>query len=250
VTVDEHVRLHDVSHSFGEMAVLRDVSIDLRPGEFVSIVGLSGCGKSTLLRVLAGLQRPSQGAVFVDGHDCTSRPGQIAYLPQNDMLLPWRRALSNAAMGIEVGGMRRSAAERKAAQLFHRFGLAGFENAWPHELSGGMRQRVAVLRTFLMGQAVLAMDEPFGALDALTRRSMQQWLRGVWLENRRTTVLITHDVEEALALSTRILVLSPRPGTVIEDLPVDHGVSPGDAGGATGVDGVLKERILKSLGLG
>jgi ABC-type nitrate/sulfonate/bicarbonate transport system ATPase subunit len=208
------VRIRGVHHAFDELQVLHDVDLDLAPGEFVAIVGPSGCGKSTLLRALAGLVEMRSGTLEVARKSVSGRPGAVAYLPQGDSLLPWKRSLQNASLGLEISGVEKTVARKRTDELFAAFGLDGFENAWPHELSGGMRQRVAVLRTFLLPHAVLGLDEPFGALDALTRRAMQTWLRNVWLQDRRTTLLITHDVEEALLLADRVVVMARRPGTV------------------------------------
>lgn len=218
------VELRGISHAFpragGSLHVLDDVSLEVADGEFVSIVGPSGCGKSTLLRVLAGLLIPDRGEAYVDGGDVAGKPGAVAYMPQRDALLPWRRALDNATLGAEIAGIPRAEAAGRARELFEQFGLAGFERAWPSQLSGGMRQRLALLRTFLMGRDVLLLDEPFGALDAITRREMQRWLAGVWQADRRTVVFVTHDVEEALLLSDRVVVMSPRPGRFVASVEV------------------------------
>ena len=221
------VAIRDLHHTFagvgrGDPAVPVFDGLDLGAGEgeFLAVVGPSGCGKSTLLRVLAGLLVPQAGDVLVGGRDVIGRPGAVAYMPQKDNLLPWRRALGNAVLGAEISGVARAEAEARARPLFERFGLAGFERAWPTQLSGGMRQRLALLRTFLLDQPVLLLDEPFGALDAITRRSMQAWLADVWSADRRTVVFVTHDVEEALWLADRVVVLSGRPGRVVADVAV------------------------------
>jgi ABC-type nitrate/sulfonate/bicarbonate transport system ATPase subunit len=202
------------------LTVIDDLDLDVGAGEFVSIVGPSGCGKSTLLRVVAGLLVPDGGGVEVAGEDVVERPGRVGYMPQKDNLLPWRRALGNAVLGAEIAGVPAKEAEAMARPLFDRFGLAGFEQAWPSQLSGGMRQRLALLRTFLIDKPVLLLDEPFGALDAITRRSMQAWLQDVWSADRRTVVFVTHDVEEALWLADRVVVLSARPGRVVDVVSV------------------------------
>jgi ABC-type nitrate/sulfonate/bicarbonate transport system ATPase subunit len=196
----------------GRLPVLADVTFDVRPGEFVSFIGPSGSGKSTLLNILAGLEEPDAGTVEVGGSP--RRLGATAYMPQNHSLLPWRSALDNAILGPEVRGASKAEARERARELFAVAGLAGFEDALPAVLSGGMRQRVAFLRTVLTGGAVQLLDEPFGALDALTRADMQEWLLELWEGMRSATVLVTHDVEEALLLSDRVLVLSPRPGRI------------------------------------
>ncbi len=208
--------------------VLDGLGLEVEPGSFVAVVGPSGCGKSTILRILAGLLVPDGGHATVGGNDVSGRPGACAWMPQRDDLLPWRRVLGNAILGAELGGRTRKQAEAAARPLLERFGLGGYEDAWPSELSGGMRQRLAVLRTFLIDAPVLLLDEPFGALDALTRRSMQTWLQEVWLteaggsgRDRRTVILVTHDVEEALLLADRVVVLSSRPGRIVADIEVD-----------------------------
>jgi ABC-type nitrate/sulfonate/bicarbonate transport system ATPase subunit len=209
-----------LSHHFGSVDVLDDVSLEVPEGSFASLVGPSGCGKSTLLRILAGLLVPSAGDARIGGRSIVDRPGHVAYMPQRDLLLPWRRAVGNATVGAEIAGVSRSVAEQRALALFERFGLSGFERAWPAELSGGMRQRLALLRTFLCGRDVLLLDEPFGALDAITRRDMHLWLQQVLAADRRTVLLVTHDVEEALVLSDVVVVLSDRPGRIVEQMPV------------------------------
>ena len=208
--------VQDLGHAFptpsGPLAVLDGVSLEVGPGEAVALLGPSGCGKSTLLRVLAGLESPSAGSVALDG--------RAAYMPQRDALLPWRRALANATLGAEIAGVPRAEARRRAAELFEPFGLAGFERAWPGELSGGMRQRLALLRSFLIPSPTLLLDEPLGALDAITRRHLQTWVEERWLDEqpRRSLLLVTHDVEEALLLADRVVVLSARPGRVVTEV--------------------------------
>src|SRR5690606_20831229 len=158
------------------------VSLRVEQGEFVSIVGPSGCGKSTLLKVLAGLIVPTAGSAKVDGVEVHGRPGMAGYMPQSSLLLPWLKAMGNAVLGAEIAGVPKGEARERAHALFERFGLAGFEDAWPVQLSGGMQQRVALLRTFLIPRGTILLDEPFGALDAITRREMHAWLQDVWLE--------------------------------------------------------------------
>lgn len=217
-------QVRDLRHSFGEdepVAVLDGVTLSARPGEFVSLVGPSGCGKSTVLRVLAGLLVPSGGSAAVAGRDVTGRPGVCAFQPQRPTLLPWRRCLDNAVTGAVVAGVAPAEAASAARAQWARFGLAGYEQSWPASLSGGMKQRLALLRAFLVPKPVLLLDEPLGALDAITRRDLQGWLEGVWADDGRTVLLVTHDVEEALLLSDRVVVLSDRPARVMADVAVD-----------------------------
>jgi ABC-type nitrate/sulfonate/bicarbonate transport system ATPase subunit len=219
---DIGVALRGVRRSFGELTALEGLDLDLRPHEVLAVVGPSGCGKSTLLELAAGLQQPDAGSVVAGGAaDPAGRRAACAYMPQRDLLLPWRDALGNAALALECQGVPRAQARRRAEPLFERFGLAEFERSRPAELSGGMRQRVAFLRTLLPGRPVLLLDEPFGALDAITRASMQDWLAGALVQEPRTTLLVTHDVEEAVFLADRVAVMSPRPGRIVSTLDVD-----------------------------
>ncbi len=222
--MDLAIELRAISHAFGDLQVLDDVTAVAERSHFVSIVGPSGCGKSTLLRILAGLLVPDSGTATVDGTSTIGRPGLVAYMPQKDLLFPWRRALANATLGAEISGVSRHEAQTKALELFPRFGLSGFERAWPAQLSGGMRQRLALLRTFLTPRDTVLLDEPFGALDAITRREMHRWLQEVWLADRRTVLFVTHDVEEALTLSDVVYVMTRRPGRIQArvDVPFDR----------------------------
>ncbi len=218
------VVLRRLSHTYPgspPVAAVDGLDLDVDAGQFVSLVGPSGCGKSTVLRVLAGLLVPVSGAACVLGQSTIDSPGLAGYMPQGDLLLPWRRAMGNAVLGAEIAGEPRVHAVARATALFPKFGLAGFERAWPSQLSGGMRQRLALLRTFLLDRQVLLLDEPFGALDAITRRTMYEWLQEVWLADGRTVLFVTHDVEEALYLSDRVVVLSARPARVVAVLDVD-----------------------------
>jgi ABC-type nitrate/sulfonate/bicarbonate transport system ATPase subunit len=204
-----------------EVVALEGLDLTVGEGEVVAVVGPSGCGKSTLLELAAGLQEPDDGTVVANGFpDPAGRREVCAYMPQRDLLLPWRDALGNAALALECQGVRRSEARRRAAPLFERFGLDEFESARPADLSGGMRQRVAFMRALLPGRPVLLLDEPFGALDSITRASMQAWLADALAAEPRTVLLVTHDVQEAIFLSDRVAVLSPRPGRVIAELDV------------------------------
>jgi NitT/TauT family transport system ATP-binding protein len=205
----------------GPMAALERVDLRVEPEEVLAVLGPSGCGKTTLLELLAGLQEPDAGQLAVAGaSSAAGRAAACAYMPQRDLLLPWRDALANAALALEAQGTRRREARRRAAPLFERFGLAEFDRALPAELSGGMRQRVAFLRTLLAGRPVLLLDEPFASLDSITRGTMQEWLANALAEEPRTVVAVTHDVDEALFLADRVAVMSPRPGRVLEEIEV------------------------------
>jgi ABC-type nitrate/sulfonate/bicarbonate transport system ATPase subunit len=199
------------SDSAGEVHALDAMTVHAAEHELLAIVGPSGCGKTTLLELICGLQRPDSGTV-----ECLP----AALMPQRDLLLPWLTALDNAALALRIGHEPRARARTRAAALFEELGLAGFEQARPHELSGGMRQRVAFVRTLLSGKPLLCLDEPFGALDAITRAEMQTWLTDALAREPRTVVLVTHDVEEAVVLADRVAVVSARPGRVVRELEV------------------------------
>jgi ABC-type nitrate/sulfonate/bicarbonate transport system ATPase subunit len=225
------------------VAALEGLDLTVRAGEVVAVVGPSGCGKSTLLELFAGLQAPDAGEMEGGGLE------ECAFMPQSDLLLPWRDGLGNAALALECKGVRRSEARRAAAPLFERFGLAEFERSYPRELSGGMRQRVAFLRTLLAGRPVLLLDEPFAALDSLTRASMQEWLAEALASEPRTVVLVTHDVEEALFLADRVAVMSPRPGRIVAELKVPfERPRPRRETVTSSAFAELKERALEALG--
>jgi NitT/TauT family transport system ATP-binding protein len=213
------VSIRGLSHSYGELQAIERLDLELPAHGVLGLVGPSGCGKSTLLELIAGLQEPSAGEI--EAWDRTApdeRLARCAFMPQRDMLLPWLSAIDNAALALRNRGLGRRAARTEANLLFERFGLAGFERARPAELSGGMRQRVAFLRTLVAGKPVLALDEPFASLDAITRAEMQGWLAGALQTDPRAVVLVSHDIEEALYLSDRVAVLSARPARVIAEL--------------------------------
>jgi NitT/TauT family transport system ATP-binding protein len=217
---------------------LAGVTLGVAHGELLAVVGPSGCGKTTLLELICGLQAPDRGSI-----ECAP----AVLMPQRDLLLPWLSACDNAALALRVAGSSRAEARRRASSLFAELGLDGFQQARPQELSGGMRQRIAFLRTLLAGKPVLCLDEPFGALDAITRGEMQDWLSRTLSHTPRTVVLVTHDVEEAVMLADRVAVLSPRPGRVIEELEVELR----RPRSRTDADVVaLRERALRALGLG
>jgi NitT/TauT family transport system ATP-binding protein len=213
------VSIRGLSHSYDKLEAIERLDLDVPANGVLGLVGPSGCGKSTLLELIAGLQQPSAGEIEVAGvGDPAERLARCAFMPQRDMLLPWLSAIDNAALALRNRGVRRRAAREQAGLLFERFGLAGFERTRPTELSGGMRQRVAFLRTLVAGKPVLALDEPFASLDAITRAEMQAWLSEALTADPRTVVLVSHDVEEALYLCDRVAVLSARPAHVVEEL--------------------------------
>lgn len=211
------IEVIDVSKSFtvkGQVTpVLEQVSLHVQTNQFVSLLGPSGCGKSTLFNIICGLVDLDRGSILLDGKE--SRDGrQLSYMPQKDLLMPWRRVIDNVTLPLRLAGVNRRAAVEEAMSLLDIFGLKGFENHYPAELSGGMRQRAALMRTFLTKRDIMLLDEPFGALDAITRFKMQTWLLDIWQQFQRTILFITHDVDEAIYLSDKIYVLSERPGRV------------------------------------
>ena len=249
-TVSE-VELRDVYKAFRvdgrSVTALGGVNLTAKSGEFVVLIGPSGCGKSTLLNIICGLMDPDSGKVLLDGQPVQHRTGLLGYMLQKDLLLPWRKVVDNVILGPEVSGLDSKAARQEAERLLPLFGLEGFEHSYPATLSGGMRQRTALLRTFLCKRNAMLLDEPFGALDALTRRGLQQWLLEVWSRFRQTILFVTHDVDEAVYLADRVYVMTSRPGRIKLELDVplprprqrDMITSSEFAG--------LKERLLSSL---
>jgi ABC-type nitrate/sulfonate/bicarbonate transport system ATPase subunit len=230
------VTVAEVQKAFGPVRALDGVSLTAAPREVVAVAGPSGCGKSTLLEIVCGLTAPDAGTV---------EAAPAALMPQRDGLLPWLSALDNAALSLRVAGLGKAEARAAAHEHFAAFGLEGFERSRPGELSGGMRQRVAFLRTLLAGRPVLCLDEPFGALDALTRLTMQRWRAEALAREPRTVLLVTHDVEEAVLLADRIVLLSPRPGRVVAtlDVPLERPRHRSDPDVVA-----LRERALAALG--
>jgi ABC-type nitrate/sulfonate/bicarbonate transport system ATPase subunit len=218
------LRIDDVSMRFatpgGAFEALARVTLAVPAGRFVSLIGPSGCGKSTIFNVIAGLQEPSVGRVLIDGIDATGTIGRVGYMLQKDLLLPWRTVLDNVILGMEIQGKPLREAREGALPLLRRYGLSGFEYLYPNALSGGMRQRAALLRTLLFDTDVILLDEPFGALDALTKAHMQEWLMALWSDFRKTVVFVTHDVEEAIFLSDEIHVMGTRPGRILDSIPI------------------------------
>jgi len=203
------------------LEALASIDLTVAVGEFVTVIGPSGCGKSTLFNIVAGVEKPTSGVVAIDGDASAVRAGKTGYMPQQPLLLPWRTVEENIMLGLDVRHVPRKKAQAEAQELLKRFGLAEFAQNYPSTLSGGMRQRVALLRTVLFNRSFLLLDEPFGALDALTRLSLQMWLLDLWQAIHSSVLFITHDVREAILLSDRIYVLSARPARVLRVVEVD-----------------------------
>ncbi|HEV7615199.1 MAG TPA: ABC transporter ATP-binding protein [Solirubrobacterales bacterium] len=243
------VSIRGLGHSYAELRTIAQLDLELGEHEVLGLVGPSGCGKSTLLELICGLLEPDEGTIAVDGaDDARGRLAHSAYMPQRDMLLPWYSALDNAALALRNRGLGKAEARQQAAALFARFGLAGFEASSPAELSGGMRQRVAFLRTLIAGKPLLALDEPFASLDAITRAEMQEWLAQALRADPRMAVLVTHDVEEALYLCDRVVVLSPRPARIVAELSYPDPRAPErDAAVTDPAFVAIRERALHAL---
>ncbi|AIK32784.1 ABC transporter family protein [Bacillus anthracis] len=214
------LQFHNVSYHYDEKPIINELNASIQDKEFVSIIGPSGCGKSTLFRLITGLEEASTGQIELT--ETKSHP--VGYMPQKDMLLPWRTIIENAALPLECQGVQKKEAQIKAKELLQKFGLQGYETKYPKDLSGGMRQRVSFIRTLLTGGEILLLDEPFSALDALTKASLQEWLFEQWKEWEKTILFITHDVEEALFLSNRIFVVENQPITTLTEriVPLDR----------------------------
>src|SRR5437660_5111707 len=214
----------DVSMTFrtptGAFHALAPVTLSIPQGRFVSLIGPSGCGKSTIFNIIAGLLEPTGGQVLIDGIDATGTIGRVGYMLQKDLLLPWRTVLDNVILGMEIQGVPLRAARERALPLLRRYGLSAFEYVYPSSLSGGMRQRAALLRTLLFDTDVILLDEPFGALDAQTKLQMQEWLMRLWSDFGKTVVFVTHDVEEAIYLSDEVHVMAARPGRIGDTIAV------------------------------
>ncbi|HYX50223.1 MAG TPA: ABC transporter ATP-binding protein [Ktedonobacteraceae bacterium] len=215
----------NITKTFGSgrqsLETLATIDLNVATGEFVSVIGPSGCGKSTLFNIIAGVEVPTSGTIAIDGETDIERAGKTGYMPQQPLLLPWRTVEENILLGLDVQHVPRDKARSEAQELLKHFGLSEFAQNYPSTLSGGMRQRVALLRTVLFNKSFLLLDEPFGALDALTRLSCQMWLLDLWQEYHSSVLFITHDVREAILLSDRIYVLSARPARVLRVVDVD-----------------------------
>jgi ABC-type nitrate/sulfonate/bicarbonate transport system ATPase subunit len=215
------LQIKGLSRRFDQTVALDPITLDVESGSFVSIVGPSGCGKSTLFNIVSGILAPSSGCVLVDGVDVTGETGHVGYMLQKDLLLPWRTVIENITFGAALRGRVSRRQYQEGAALAQRYGLGEFVHHYPHALSGGMRQRVALMRTLAMAHDLMLLDEPFGALDSQTRLDMQRWLLSVWQEQRSTIVFVTHDIDEAIFLADRVVVMSPRPGRIREILDIE-----------------------------
>ncbi|OKL36076.1 ABC transporter ATP-binding protein [Domibacillus mangrovi] len=218
------LEFRNVSFSYGgEKSILDHLDITIYDREFITVIGASGSGKSTLFRLITGLEIQSEGTILINGENHRNRHGKVGYMPQQDLLMPWRTVMDNAALPLELSGISKKDAQKHVLPLLDEFGLTGVENKFPGELSGGMKQRVSFLRSILTGSNVLLLDEPFSALDAITRLSMQEWLLEQWEKREKTILFITHDVNEALFLSDRIFVFQEAPVHKLQEVVVPLG---------------------------
>ncbi len=214
------LKAENITKSYDGRVVIENINMELKKGEIVSLLGVSGSGKTTLFHILSGLKKPDSGKVMLDGEDITMKPGKISYMLQKDLLLPHKKIIDNVALGLIVKGMKKAEARKRADELFEGFGLEGTQQMYPSQLSGGMRQRAALLRTYLTSDGVALLDEPFSALDTITKTAMHKWYLNIMEQIDMATIFITHDIEEAILLSDRIYILSGNPGVIREEIEV------------------------------
>lgn len=218
---NKKIKIENISKSFQDILVLDNISIEAEENEFVSILGASGSGKSTIFNIISGILEPDDGKVLIEGEDYTGKSGRVSYMYQKDLLLPWKKIIDNAAIPLIIKGKTKKQAREEAVKFFKIFGLEGFEYKYPHQLSGGMRQRAALLRTYLFSNDIMLLDEPFGALDALTRSKMHYWMIDVIRKLNTTVLFITHDIEEAIFLSDKIYIISDKPALIKEEVIIN-----------------------------
>ena len=243
------LRAEGIAKAYDGRTIIQDVSLHLEQGELVCLLGTSGAGKTTLFHSLSGLERPEQGRVLLFGEEITGHPGRISYMLQRDLLLPHKKILDNVALPLIIQGEKPGQAREKARSYFRQFGLEGTQDKYPAQLSGGMRQRAALLRTFLGSRGVVLLDEPFSALDALTKREIHQWYMEMMDQLKLTTLFITHDIDEAILLSDRVYILSGHPGTITAEWPIDAPRPRGLEFSLSDAFLGYKRRILSQLGL-
>lgn len=215
------LKVNNITKSFDGKEIIKDVSLTLKKGELIGLLGVSGCGKTTLFNSISGIHTPDSGTIELDGKDITGKPGYISYMLQKDLLLPYKKIIDNVSLPLLLSGMKKKDAREKAKAHFTEFGIEGTENKYPSELSGGMRQRAALLRTYLASDGVALLDEPFSALDTITKHSMHSWYLSVMEKVELSTIFITHDIDEAIILSDRVLILSGTPGKITDEIMID-----------------------------
>ena len=218
---DNILRVENITKEYDSKNIIENINIDLNQGEFVSILGPSGCGKSTLFNIISGLQRPDTGQVFVNGSDVTFQTGKVSYMHQKDLLLPWRNVVDNGILPLEIKGVKKEEARKKVIDMLPIFELEGDEKKYPNQLSGGMKQRVSLLRTYMFSKEIMLLDEPFGGLDAITRFKMQEYLLEVLSKIKGSVLFITHDIDESIFLSDRIYILNGAPAGIVAEFKVN-----------------------------
>ena len=216
------LKVNEVSKAFENEKIIENISLELHEGEIVSLLGVSGGGKTTLFNIIAGLSVPDKGEVFLDGENITGKPGFISYMLQKDLLLPYRTILDNVALPLIIRGMKKKEAREKASVYFEEFGLEGTQKKYPSQLSGGMKQRAALLRTYMFSEKVALLDEPFSALDMLTKGTVHEWYLDVMEKIKLSTLFVTHDIDEAILLSDRIYLLTGKPGTITKEIVINE----------------------------
>lgn len=216
------LQVKGVSKTFEQEEIIRDISLELREGEIVSLLGVSGGGKTTLFNIIAGLSEPDEGEVYLENENITGQPGKVSYMLQKDLLLPYRNIVDNVALPLIIRGMKKKEARQKAMSFFTEFGLEGTEKKYPSQISGGMKQRAALLRTYLFSEKVALLDEPFSALDMLTKSTVHEWYLDVMEKIKLSTLFITHDIDEAILLSDRIYLLTGKPGTITKEIVIEE----------------------------
>lgn len=247
--MSEILRAENINKSFEDKMVLKDVNIVLHRGELVSLLGVSGAGKTTLFNILSGIYKPDRGTVTLEGEDVTGKPGRISYMLQKDLLFPYRKVIDNVCLPLIIKGMKKKEARANADPLFETFGLSGCQMKYPAQLSGGMRQRAALLRTYLSSDGVALLDEPFSALDTITKSAMHKWYLNIMEEIELSTVFITHDIDEAILLSDRVYILAGTPGTIKEEIIIDAEKPRKDDFNLTDEFLAYKRKIVESLHL-
>lgn len=243
----EKLEIKNISKSFDGRPIIEDISVTLKKGEIVSLLGVSGGGKTTLFNIISGLLQPDSGKIFLDGEDITGQTGKISYMMQKDLLLPFRTTEDNVALPLIIKGIKKKEARKQVSALFGEFGLDGTQKKYPSQLSGGMKQRAALLRTYMFSQDVALLDEPFSALDTLTKANIHKWYLDVMEKIRLSTFFITHDIDEAILISDRIYILSGQPGKITDEIIINH-PKPRSGDFSLSVEFLeYKKRILKSL---
>ncbi|SMB90731.1 ABC-type nitrate/sulfonate/bicarbonate transport system, ATPase component [Desulfonispora thiosulfatigenes DSM 11270] len=217
----DKIKVTNIKKTYENLDAINNISLSVANGQFISILGPSGCGKSTLLNIISGLEKPTSGDVLIDGESYIGKSGRVSYMHQKDLLLPWKNIIDNVSIPLVLQGLTREKARKRAMTYLDDFGLRGFEKVFPGQLSGGMRQRAALLRTYLFKSDVMLLDEPFGSLDAMTKRKMHLWLMDIFNNYKSSIIFITHDIDEAIFLSDKVYLLSERPAEVKIELDVD-----------------------------